>query len=187
MHNFIWAIALVFIVVGYLYSFVLGVRACFYMDRSSGFRALFRAYWVGSLVTFLLVILSTVSNAQERQLYASGQFPPGPIYHESDLPGLIDRVLPNPSYLVGQFVYLPSPLETADSKFFSTFGAGLSDSKSISFGNAVIFVQFFGNAPSLALGKVLAPNANDPLTLLAVKRSNDGQKIMVVCESLSAK
>ena len=38
--------------------------------------------------------------------YAAGRFPDGKIYQESDLAGLVGTALPDPSYLVGRFVYL---------------------------------------------------------------------------------
>src|SRR6201999_2112947 len=45
-------------------------------------------------------------------LYPSGQFPPGQFYNTASVRTLIGKVIPNPAYLVGVFVYIPSKDET---------------------------------------------------------------------------
>ena len=56
----------------------------------------------------------------------------------------------------------------------------------IDFGSALIRVQFLGNVPpGLTVGKAIAPGPDEPLTLLWVSRSPDGQFLLVDAVSQS--
>jgi hypothetical protein len=114
--------------------------------------------------------------------YASGQFPVGKIYQESDLDNLIGTALTDLSYLVGRFVYLGSinGLDTCAPY------AGPDASGKIIFSRALIRITFFGNAPGgLDLGKVIVATPADPLTLRRVSLSSNGVAILVDVESWS--
>ena len=114
--------------------------------------------------------------------YASGQFPGGRIYQESDLDCLVGTALPDPSYLVGRFVYLG--LINGKHVFSSvTPGPNAND---IIFGKALIDVAFFGNVPpGLAAGKVIVAAPVEPLTIQRVSRSATGALLLVAAESWS--
>lgn len=137
------------------------------------------------LASGAFIALPTFS--QEHPLYTSGHFPSGQFYDETSIETLIGKAIPNPSYLVGRFVYLPSEEETEDLKFFTSFAPGLTNPTGISFGQVLIGVKFLNNAPALALGKVIVPTSNDPLTIKTVRRSKDGKHVWIETESWSAR
>lgn len=116
-------------------------------------------------------------------LYAAAQFPAGQVYQESDLSALVGTELPTPAYLTGKFVYLGL---INGRQLFATYRPGLIDPNGISFGNVLIAVAFHDNAPlGLQIGKVIVSTAQEPLNLLRVSRSQDGQHLFVEAESRS--
>jgi hypothetical protein len=138
---------------------------------------------------FLWLDLTTIGVAQAR--YADGQFPPGKVYQEADLKGLVGQTLSEPSYLVGKFMYLGV---VRGKQLFSTFSevsgdlikGGNSGAKSVVFGKTLIAVTFFDNFPSeLTSGKAIAPNETVPLVLKRVMESENGY-LFVETECLSA-
>lgn len=115
--------------------------------------------------------------------YAAGQFPEGTVYQESDLPGLVGANLPEAAYLVGRFVYLGL---INGRQLFSTYRPGLTDPNGIAFGNVLVAVTFHGNLPpGLQLGRVIVSAPSEPLNLVRVGWTQDGQRIFVEAESRS--
>ena len=131
----------------------------------------------------LLIAMAVAASAQDPpELYAAGQFPAGNVYQESDLPGLVGTELPDPSYLVGRFVYLGL---ISGRQTFSSFMSGPNEGE-INFGKTLIDVTFFGNiSPGLAVGKVIVSTSEEPLTIRRVSRSADGALLLVAAESWS--
>ena len=131
----------------------------------------------------LMVVAAVGAPAQESpRRYASGQFPAGQVYQESDLSGLVGTTLPDPSYLVGRFLYLGV---INGRQLFSTYRPGLTDPNGIAFGNALLAVAFHDNAPPcLEVGKVIVSTPNEPLNLLTVERLEEG-KVFAEAESRS--
>jgi hypothetical protein len=133
----------------------------------------------------ILVLLSLLSaghamSQESHPLYSSGHFPPGHVYVESELDGLVDKVLPSPSYLTGEFVYLGT---AHGQHVFSTFKP---QGQEIAFGKTLIAVAFFNNVPPrLGIGTAISATPDTPLTVKSVHRSGDGF-ILVEAESQSA-
>jgi hypothetical protein len=124
--------------------------------------------------TAAAVILITTGCApvQAETLYASGHFPPGHVYTESDLKALIGHSLADPSYLIGRFVFLG---ERNGVDVFSTFTQGLLKSDDIAFGQTLLAVRFFHNVPpNLRIGTEINATNAAPLTIKAVGRSTEG-------------
>jgi hypothetical protein len=107
-----------------------------------------------SLLTVRLVVVVTVAHAQDRpERYASGQFPTGTVYTESDLSALVGATLSYPAYLVDRFAYLGV---VNGRQLFSTYRSGIIDPNGIAFGNVLMAVAFHDNAPrGLEVGKVI--------------------------------
>jgi hypothetical protein len=138
---------------------------------------------VGCALTLAVAAASLPAAAQDAHpvLYASGKFPAGRTYQEGDLDALVGREVNSPAYLSGQFVYLGNE---HGQPFFSTFD--LEGTGRIEFGTALIFVTFYGNTPpGMAVGKILHPTPEEPLTLRSVSRSADGNYLLVQAESWS--
>jgi hypothetical protein len=112
-----------------------------------------------SLLTVLLMVVVTVAHAPDRtERYASGQFPTGTVYTESDLSALVGTTLPDPAYLVDRFAYLGV---VNGRQLFSTFCPGLTDPHGTAFGNLLMAVAFHDNAPpGLGVGKVIVSTPN---------------------------
>lgn len=129
----------------------------------------------------LMAVAAVDAPAQESsRRYASGQFTAGTIYQESDLAGLVDVALPDPSYLVGRFVYLGL---INGRQVFSSF---TQSADGIAFGKTLINVTFFGNVPpGLSMGKLIVSTPAEPLTIKRVSRSTDGALLLVAAESWS--
>jgi len=127
-----------------------------------------RALFWGAAAAVIL-ITSACASVQAETLYVSGQFPPGYVYTESDLNGLIGHPLTNPSYLVGRFVFLG---ERNGTNVFSTFTRKSAD---IVFGKTLLAVRFFNNVPpNLRVGREINATPAAPLTIKAVGRSTEG-------------
>jgi hypothetical protein len=105
-------------------------------------------------LTVLFTVAVIVARALDPPaLYASGQFPDGRVYQESDLAGLVGTALADPSYLVGRFVYLGL---INGKQLFSNYWPSLTDPNGIAFGNVLMAVAFHDNAsPGLEAGKAI--------------------------------
>jgi hypothetical protein len=104
----------------------------------------------------LMVVVAVGAPAQELpRRYASGQFPNGRVYQESDLAGLVGTALADPSYLVGRFVYLGL---INGKQLFSNYRPGLTDPNGVAFGNVLMAVAFHDNA----LPRVLTTSSRKP-------------------------
>ena len=145
-----------------------------------------RTWWL-----WFLLGVNLISTGFGQAKYVDGQFPPGKVYREGDLKGLVGQTLPEPSYLVGKFMYLGV---VRGKQLFSTFTevsgdlikGGNSGAKSVVFGKTLIAVKFFDNFPSgLTPGKAIAPNETVPLVLKRVMQSENGY-LFVEVECLSA-
>ena len=143
----------------------------------------FKQAWCAWILAAAVAVTVDHTSAEDKQiLYASGQFPTGHVYGESELEGLVDKALPNPSYLIGRFVFLGV---RNNQHVFSTFSQGALNPDDIAFGKTLISVKFFGNVPPrLEIGTAINATDKDPLTVKSVRRSGDGF-ILVVAESWS--
>jgi hypothetical protein len=67
---------------------------------------------------WLLAWVNLISTGFGQAKYVDGQFPPGKVYQEGDLNGLVGQTIPEPSYLVGKFMYMGV---VRGKQLFSTF------------------------------------------------------------------
>jgi hypothetical protein len=130
----------------------------------------------------VLTLFASSAFAQQPQLYPSGHFPKGSIYGETSLPSLVGKTFSYPAYLCGAFICLKQ--ESDNVYLFSSFDPDSLPGGNIRFGDVLIRARFFNNvSPRLAVGKLIVPNPDDPLTILRVTRV--GEKLMVEAESQS--
>jgi hypothetical protein len=116
-----------------------------------------------ALLLVVLAITAACASAQEAQ-----------IFHEADLESLVDQPIPG-SKLVGTFIYLGESRSG-----FPTFSSFTTTDGRIEFGNVLLIVQFpNGLPPTLSVGKVIKPDLEHPLTIELVKRTADGNFIVV--------
>lgn len=91
------------------------------------------------------------------------------VYHEEDLKGLVGQQLPEPSYLVGKFLYLGL---VQGKQLFTSYGlsgdliTGSGSATRVAFGKVLISVRFDDDfPPDLVVGKSIAPSEDEPLVL----------------------
>jgi hypothetical protein len=137
-----------------------------------------KALKLGLIFTVALPGLPLPKAQAQPQLYASGKFPSGPVYTESDLQAFTGHQLPDPSYLTGRFIYLGL---VKGEHAFSTFTV---QSGKIVFGTTLINVQFFNNfPPGLTVGRVIRVTAEEPLRIRAVSRFESLLVVQAECWS----
>jgi hypothetical protein len=141
---------------------------------------------VGCALTLAVAAASVPAAAQDSQprLYPSGHFPKGSIYGETSLPSLVGKTFSSPAYLCGAFICIKQPSDNV--YLFSSFDPDSLPSGHIQFRDVLISIRFFNNIPPrLAVGKLIMPNPDDPLTIRRVSRSADGNHLLVQAESWS--
>src|SRR4051812_31097698 len=94
--------------------------------------------WGCALLLGMTGPLGLTQAQAQPQLYASGQFPAGRVYTETDLDALDGRLLQTPSYLIGKFIYLG---ESHGACVFSTFALSEKTPHKITFGKVLILVR----------------------------------------------
>lgn len=117
------------------------------------------------------------------QWHKPGEFPQGHYYTENELPGLVGKQIPQPSYLIGSFIYLRDNSEGW--AIFSSWAQGLTDPNGISTSGIWVGVRFYKNRPGLRLGQVIRPNEKDPLTLIQVVKGPQENITVAITESWS--
>jgi hypothetical protein len=129
-------------------------------------------FWrkIAAIVILSVFFISASSGSASTALVPPGKYPPGPIYKAEDLPGLVDKPLKLPAYLVGNFPYV-GKVDGKDS--FASF-----TSPPLRLGNTAVIIAFHRNFPAgLVPGRAIKADKREPIALTSVTRAKDGKII----------